>query len=111
MSPTRPLSPCTKPGCPRLVPGHRCIEHARQRDRDRGTAAQRKYGARWQRARKAYLARHPLCIECKADGRLVASTVVDHVIPHRGDYERFWDESNWAALCATHHNAKTGAGR
>jgi 5-methylcytosine-specific restriction endonuclease McrA len=33
------------------------------------------------------------------------ATVVDHVEPHRGDQERFWDERNWQALCASCHSS------
>ena len=46
----------------------------------------------------AYLERHPLCVACRAEGRLEPATVVDHVVPHRGDLVLFWDERNWAAL-------------
>lgn len=35
----------------------------------------------------------------------VLSTVVDHVIPHRGDDVLFWDESNWQALCKSCHDS------
>jgi len=54
-----------------------------------------------------YLAEHPLCVKCEAEGRVTAATVVDHKEPHRGDYDRFWDESNWQSLCSYHHNLKT----
>jgi 5-methylcytosine-specific restriction enzyme A len=54
-------------------------------DRQRPSAARRGYGPRWRRARAAYLARHPLCVPCEAAGRLVAATIVDHIVPHRGD--------------------------
>jgi 5-methylcytosine-specific restriction enzyme A len=76
-------------------------------DRQRPSAARRGYGAHWRRARAAYLARHPLCVLCKAAGRLQAATVVDHVVPHRNDPLLFWDEANWAALCKPCHDAKT----
>jgi len=33
------------------------------------------------------------------------ATVVDHVIPHRGDPVKMWDESNWESICAPHHNS------
>ncbi|WP_324290694.1 AAA family ATPase [Ancylobacter sp. SL191] len=32
------------------------------------------------------------------------ATVVDHIIPHRGDSKLFWSRSNWQALCVTHHS-------
>jgi hypothetical protein len=79
----------------------------RELDRLRPSAARRGYGSRWRRARAAYLARHPLCVPCEAAGRLVSATVVDHVVPHRGDEMLFWDEANWAALCKRCHDAKT----
>jgi 5-methylcytosine-specific restriction endonuclease McrA len=37
--------------------------------------------------------------------RVTAATVVDHRVPHQGDQALFWDRSNWAALCQTHHNS------
>ena len=82
-------------------------EVKRALDRQRPSAARRGYGPRWRRARAAYLARHPLCVPCKAAGRLVSATVVDHVVPHRGDPVLFWDESNWRGLCKPCHDAKT----
>lgn len=54
-----------------------------------------------------FLRRNPLCVECEKQGRLVPATVVDHVIPHKGDYEKFWNESNWQALCKSCHDRKT----
>ena len=76
-------------------------------DRLRPSASARGYGPRWRRARAAYLARHPLCVQCQAKGRIEPSTTVDHIVPHRGDQKLFWDEANWAALCKPCHDAKT----
>jgi 5-methylcytosine-specific restriction protein A len=108
-----PPRPCTYPGCPALIigKGSRCEKHKRQEakryDRERGSAASRGYDSRWQRARIVYLKQNPLCIECQKDGRLTPATVVDHKIAHKGNYELFWDVSNWQVLCAYHHNLKT----
>jgi len=41
--------------------------------------------------------------------RLTAANVVDHRIPHRGDEELFWDESNWQAMAKECHDRKTAA--
>ena len=76
----------------------------------RGGADARGYNARWRRERAAFLRCHPLCAECQKEGRLTPATVVDHIIPHRGDQRLFWDESNWQPLCEYHHNKKTGSG-
>lgn len=79
--------------------------HARQRDRERGTATQRGYGPKWRRVRAEYLREHPWCIDCQAEGLLVPATEVDHVIPLRlGGADH---PSNYAGLCRRHHSAKT----
>jgi 5-methylcytosine-specific restriction endonuclease McrA len=80
-------------------------ERNRRYDKQRGSSAKRGYGARWQKARAAYLAKHPLCIMCEELGRVTAATVVDHIEPHKGDMAKFWDSGNWAALCARCHNS------
>ena len=68
------------------------------------TSAQRGYGHKWRAARLAYLREHPLCVMCQADGHVTAATVVDHIVPHRGDQTLFWRRSNWQSLCAMHHS-------
>jgi len=47
-------------------------------------------------------------VMCMTEGRYTRATVVDHIKPHRGDRELFWDQSNWQALCKAHHDKKTG---
>lgn len=88
----------------------------------RGSARQRGYTWQWQKARAAFLAEpdHQFCIECQKLGMLNPGTMrmdgsretnrrriglrIDHIIPHRGDQQRFWDRSNWQQLCADHHD-------
>ena len=106
--PRRPKVPCKHPGCARLVePGQGYCEEHKGEHKERSGAAARGYGARWQAARKRYLAEHPLCVRCLAEGKYVKATVVDHIVPHRGDPGLFWDEDNWQALCKKHHDTKT----
>jgi len=71
----------------------------------RGSAQQRGYDARWAKASRAFLAAHPLCRGCAALGRIEPATLTDHVIPHRGNTVRFWDEVGWQPSCAWHHDA------
>jgi len=89
----------------------RCPEHkrveARAYDATRGSAHQRGYSVAWQRARVAYLSKHPLCRAHEAKGDTVVATVVDHIIPHKGDKEIFWDSGNWQPLCKSCHDHKT----
>jgi hypothetical protein len=58
--------------------------------------------ARWLRKRDAQLRDEPLCRMCKRDGTVTVATICDHVIPHRGDYDLFWNGET-QSLCATHH--------
>ncbi len=63
--------------------------------------------SRWKRLRKLQLAKEPLCRLCKEQGYIVAATVVDHIEPHKGDYELFYDPDNLDSMCVTCHNRKT----
>lgn len=69
------------------------------------TTGERGYNYRWQQARARHLREHPLCVMCLAEEHVTVATVVDHIEPHRGDEVKFWDESNWQSLCATHHSS------
>jgi len=71
------------------------------------SATQRGYTGDWARASRAYRKENPLCVRCKAEGRLTPATQVDHIKPWRGDRELFWDISNWQSLCASCHSLKT----
>ena len=111
--PRTPKRPCRYPGCPNLCEkGIYCKEHRKEWSHEalRGGASARGYDARWQKARAAYLKRRPLCAECQKNGALTPATVVDHIIPHRGDRSLFWDERNWQPLCKGCHDRKTGSG-
>lgn len=72
---------------------------------DLGGNRNRLYGRRWRNARGLYLASNPLCVMCKLEDKTRAATVVDHVVPHRGNEELFWDKGNWQPLCSHHHNS------
>ena len=111
--PNKPARPCRYPGCPHLT-RHKtgyCDEHLRQTsqlyEKDRGSASARGYDRRWQKYTRSFLAEHPLCTECQRQGRVTAAQVVDHIIPHRGDPELFWDTKNHQALCKPCHDRKT----
>lgn len=65
----------------------------------RGTAAERGYGSQWRKARAGFLRKHPLCCCCEANGRVTPATMVDHVVPHEGDWSLFWRREDWQGLC------------
>lgn len=107
--PKRPNTPCKHPSCPKLVPyGTKyCDEHKALHTEEVRSAYTRGYNRQWQKASKAFLNAHPLCEKCKAEGRYTKATVVDHIIPHRGNRELFWNRDNWQALCKHCHDVKT----
>ncbi|MEA4896886.1 MAG: HNH endonuclease signature motif containing protein [Eubacteriales bacterium] len=106
--PKKPKRPCRHPGCPILSDDVYCEQHRAKYARENAT--ERGYGGRWRSARARFLRQHPLCVDCRKAGRLTPATVVDHVVPHRGNEALFWDESNWQALCKPCHDKKTGSG-
>lgn len=74
---------------------------------DKKTAAQRGYGHAWRKARLAYLDKHQYCVYCRRRGEDTAATVVDHKIPHEGDWKLFWDSANnWQPLCKPCHDGE-----
>ena len=77
----------------------------------RESSGRRGYDWRSRKCSKAFLALNYLCAECDRAGRLTQAEVVDHIDPHRGDKEKFWDQANWQSLCKNCHNSKTGKGR
>ena len=108
--PVKPRKPCAHPGCPALVdpvekycPAHKPLHPVEVRP-----AAARGYDRRWQKVSRKFLEAHPFCENCLAHGKYEKATVVDHIQPHRGDPEKFWDEKNWQSLCKPCHDKKTG---
>src|SRR5574344_730145 len=104
--PFKPSKPCGYPGCPNLAAADKkyCFEHRNVDERRRGTSTERGYNYRWSLFRVVYLKQHPLCVECQKGGRLTPATEIDHIIPHRGDQQLLWDESNMQSLCHRHHS-------
>ena len=106
---------CSAPGCHVLLKAAgRCEVHAnaklaevRRADKARGSANDRGYTSQWSKARKGYLAKHPLCVRCESSGIIQSANVVDHVQPHKGDVSLFWNVDNWQSLCYKCHNIKT----
>ena len=96
-------------------PSLRMPETARERERLRNEQRWRKWyhTPRWKRLRWAVLLRD--LFTCRMCGRIEPNTsklVADHIVAHRGDEARFWDEANLQTLCAAcHSGAKQRAER
>ena len=116
--PYRPKKACSYFQCPNLTDGRYCPEHEKlykqklQKmksiyDKQRGSASKRGYDYKWQKARKQFLNEYPLCVNCLKEGLTVIADVVDHIKPHKGDKELFWNRSNWQSLCKSCHDRKS----
>jgi 5-methylcytosine-specific restriction protein A len=60
--------------------------------------------ALWLRRRKHQLEEHPYCKMCEEDGHTRVATIADHVIPHKGDRQLFF-EGELQSLCKQHHDS------
>lgn len=106
------LKPCRKPGCPELTRDGWCEKHRPEprQQRRRTSAAYHGWYSKpiWtKRLRPDQLAREPFCRVCAARGIRTRATVVDHVVPFRGDWDLFVSPSNHQSLCKFHHDQKT----
>ncbi len=60
--------------------------------------------ARWKSLRARYIKSHPHC-ECPHHkGKRVPATVVDHIIPHKGDRRLFFSYKNLQAMTKECHD-------
>jgi 5-methylcytosine-specific restriction protein A len=101
--PTRP---------PRFEPlGRKKAPEEKQRkkllDDRRGSSAARGYDSAWQRLRKRFLRKNPLCVFCMEQGLLTEAAVVDHIITisERPDLRLVW--GNLRSLCKRCHDRRT----
>ena len=56
----------------------------------------------WKELRLDHLAKEPLCVFCQREGKLTPATVVDHITPHKGNLDLFFDDNNLQSLCKLH---------
>lgn len=104
----RPLHRCGAPGCRALTASRYCAKHAK---------TTRQVSAQWHKLynlavwknilRPKQLTRCPWCAVCAQQGKRVKATVVDHIIPHKGNMALFANENNLQSLCKQCHDAKT----
>ena len=111
--PTKARKYCKKCGKIATV-GEYCEDHAPKRDYSseylrRSTKDTDKWYKQkaWQIRRAMQLRKQPLCEECLKRGEYVKATDVDHIEPHKGNYEVFIDPDNLQSLCHECHSRKT----
>lgn len=109
----KPKRPCNKVGCRNLTDRTYCPEHEQQykheKERYRKSAYERGYDSKWQRASKRFLQHNPLCAcdDCKQLPVALPAEVTDHIVPHKGDMQLFWDPNNWQPMNKRCHDRKT----
>ncbi len=116
--PVRAKSPCRHAGCTRLVdkPGF-CEAHRRQAFKAQKLLVTDDYKERnrfyqrkeWKSVRSLQLQLEPLCRECRKLGKLVAASVVDHILPITEGGAKL-DLENLQSLCKPCHERKGRAG-
>jgi 5-methylcytosine-specific restriction enzyme A len=62
----------------------------------------------WRKQRRYQLQLEPLCQQCLKERRVTPATQVDHIRPHRGDWNEFRTGA-LQSLCADCHVRKTNA--
>ena len=66
------------------------------------------YNARWNRMSTQFRL-GKICVYCNQMGKTTAVSgrqgVTDHIIPHNGNVDLFWRESNWQPLCKVCHDS------
>ena len=113
----RAYRPCRHPGCAELTRDGWCAKHKPKHQRRASAAYHGWYSLPiWtDNLRPAQLLREPFCRECAkqfpADDprHRTRATVVDHIVPHRGNWKLFVDPANHQSLCKRHHDQKTMA--
>ena len=111
--PKKPKRPCSYQGCGKLTDGQYCDEHKQTIERQynrylRDPETNKRYGRAWKKLRARFLLQHPLCQQCKCEGRLAAAEEVHHILPLANCGTN--DDSNLMALCKSCHSRITITG-
>lgn len=59
----------------------------------------------WRQLRESFLRFNCWCVYCQEIGMRTKATVLDHITPHKGNREAFFDRSNLQPLCKTCHDS------
>ena len=121
--PSRALRPCKDHECSNLTrdaSGY-CPEHIhlveelkkerwQRQDTLRGSARDRGYDSRWEKVRRIFLMKNPLCHDCMAEGKFKPANEVHHVKKVRDHPELRLACDNLMSLCKSCHSKRTFKG-
>lgn len=111
----RPKTICKYAGCNKLIDiaGY-CEKHKEaqkkiisQKKNNRNVDYLKLYNYQWKKVRSLFLKENPLCVICLNENKITPANVVDHIKPHKGDINLFWNQGNYQALCKSCHDYKT----
>ena len=110
--PRKAKRPCRFKGCPKLVDSSSgyCAEHEKIQARHynkfvRPPDCNKRYNYKWRQLRKRFLEAHPLCEQCRLQGRYTIATEVHHIKPLADGGTN--DENNLMPLCKSCHSRIT----
>lgn len=89
----------------------RLAEERRASDPDQARAKAIRSSQRWRDTRAGVLRSQPLCVACKAAGRVTEATEVDHVVPLVERFDLAFVRTNLQPLCEPCHDAKSARER
>jgi 5-methylcytosine-specific restriction protein A len=110
--PQAPPRACEGPSCPNTTTTGALCDDCRRaaqvkhwRSDRRANAYRRGYGRSWRKLRDRQLQLEPFCRPCRAAGRLVEATEVDHIVPRaQGGTDL---DANLQSICHPCHGLKT----
>jgi 5-methylcytosine-specific restriction protein A len=105
---------CDYPACPDTALEHSryCKRHQTPTQTQEPIKEQKPFWSKWYHRkpwpgphglRALVLREEPICRMCQRR----ASTIADHIVPHKGIWQLFVDRKNLQGLCAECHNTKT----
>lgn len=103
---------CRKAGCSRTCEQGKtyCIQHSELENKiftKRGKSSEYNNWyrtSRWRQLRASFLRSYPTCFICGNK-----ATIADHIIPHKGNINLFYDANNLQPMCWSCHSRKTFA--
>ena len=105
--PSVPKHPCSKNGCPEVVPRgerfcqkHKSLEMHRY-NKERGSSTKQGYGVAWKKLRRMVLRRQPVCTHCNEQ----PSVLVHHIKSIKEYPELRLTASNLTGLCFNCHES------
>lgn len=88
-----------------------CTEHGGRNSynySEKRVESNAKYNTKqWRKLRSIQLSKHPLCLACLSEGRILEAEHIDHVFPWAHYGSEAFHRNIYQSLCQPHHSLKT----